>query len=133
MLDFIKPTSIVALPDSNSVIVHCDTALFSYPLDLFIRVSLGDAAVQELNHSTERLAQKDGNVLFCKAGRVANRTLGKPSNSAGQHQLFISNSCLCNEELREQYVEYIRSNSLERESQRNIIPVFWFCESPLSS
>ncbi|KAF8269572.1 Dbl homology domain-containing protein, partial [Lactarius quietus] len=74
-LDFIKPTSIVALPETNNVLVHSETALFSYPLDLFIRVSQGDAAIQELNHSTERLAQKEGNVLFCKAGRVAGRTL----------------------------------------------------------
>ena len=80
VLDFIKPTSIAALPDSNSVIVHCENVIFSYPLDLFIRVSLGDAAIQELDHSAERLAQKDGHVLFCKAGRVANRTLGKQVN-----------------------------------------------------
>ncbi|KAH9063839.1 hypothetical protein EDB87DRAFT_1829598 [Lactarius vividus] len=75
VLDFIKPTSIIALPESNNVIVHWETALFSYPLDLLIRVSQGGATIQELNDSTERLAQKDGNVLFCKAGRVANRTL----------------------------------------------------------
>ncbi|KAH9037804.1 hypothetical protein EDB85DRAFT_1860932 [Lactarius pseudohatsudake] len=75
VLDFIKPTSIIALPESNNVIVHCETALFSYPLDLFIRVSQGGATIQDLNDSAERLAQKDGNVLFCKAGRVANRTL----------------------------------------------------------
>ncbi|KAH8994939.1 hypothetical protein EDB92DRAFT_1814889 [Lactarius akahatsu] len=90
VLDFIKPTSIIALPESNNVVVHCETALFSYPLDLFIRVSQGGATIQELNDSAERLAQKDGNVLFCKAGRVANRTLelgcyinkfGKPARS----------------------------------------------------
>jgi hypothetical protein len=75
VLDFIKPTSIIALPESNSVLVHWETSLFSYPLDLFIRVSQGGAAIQELNHSAERLAHKDGSVLFCKAGRVANRTL----------------------------------------------------------
>jgi hypothetical protein len=80
VLDFIKPTSIIALPESNSVLVHWETSLFSYPLDLFIRVSQGGAAIQELNHSAERLAHKDGSVLFCKAGRVANRTLGEYVN-----------------------------------------------------
>ncbi len=80
VLDFIKPTSIIALAESNNVLVHCETALFSYPLDLFIRVSQGNAATQELDNSAERLAQKDGNVLFCKAGRSANRTLGKQFN-----------------------------------------------------
>jgi hypothetical protein len=89
VLEFIKPTSIVALPESNNVIVHCETALFSYPLDLFIRVSQGDAAIQELNNSSERLAQKDGNVLFCKAGRTANRTLGKQLIiTSGQHPVI---------------------------------------------
>lgn len=79
-MEFIKPTSIIALPESNNVLVHCETALFSYPLDLFIRVSQRNAAIQELNHSTERLAQKE-HVLFVKAGRVAKRTLGKQSNN----------------------------------------------------
>jgi hypothetical protein len=81
VLDFIKPTAIVALPECNNVLVHWESALYSYPLDLFIRVSQGDAAIQELVHSAEKLAQKDGNVLFCKAGRIGKRTLGKQINS----------------------------------------------------
>ena len=54
-------------------------ALVSYPLDLVTRVSQGHAALATLGDSVERLAQKDGNVLFFKAGRVAHRTLGKES------------------------------------------------------
>src|SRR6266404_2032060 len=83
VLDLIKPTSIIALPASNSVLVHCDTALFSYPLDLFVHVSQGNATIQELNDSAERLAQKEGHVLFCRAGRAANRILGKQLSSFG--------------------------------------------------
>jgi len=50
-------------------------ALISYPLDLVILVSQGHAAPATLDDSVERLAIKDGTVLFFKAGRVAHRTL----------------------------------------------------------
>jgi hypothetical protein len=76
-LAFINPTSVVALQEFNKFLVQCDTALFSYPLDLVIRVSQGHSAPNTLDDSVERLAQKDGNVLFFRAGRVAHRTLGK--------------------------------------------------------
>jgi RHO1 GDP-GTP exchange protein 1/2 len=69
----------VALPKFNKLLVHCETALFSYPLDLVIRVSQGNASLQDLVDSAERLAQKDGNVLFFKAGHAGGRTLGKQS------------------------------------------------------
>jgi len=52
-------------------------ALYSYPLDLVVRVSQGLSTVKTLEDSVERLAQKDGNVLFFRAGRTANRTLGE--------------------------------------------------------
>lgn len=75
VLELINPTSIVAVPEFNKFIVHCDTALFSYPLDLVVRVSQGHATPKILGDSAERLAQKDGSVLFFKAGRVGHRTL----------------------------------------------------------
>jgi hypothetical protein len=76
-LGFISPTSIVALPEFNKFLVHYEMGLFSYPLDLVIRVSQGRATLKALDDSAERLAQNDGNVLFVKAGRVKNQTLGK--------------------------------------------------------
>jgi hypothetical protein len=76
-LAFISPTSVVALPEFNKLLVQCDTALLSYPLDLVIRVSQGHYAPNMLDDSMERLAQKDGTVLFFRAGRVSHRTLGK--------------------------------------------------------
>lgn len=50
VLEFIKPTSIVALSKSNNVLVHCEAALFSYLLDLFIRASqrCSDSGAQPL-------------------------------------------------------------------------------------
>jgi hypothetical protein len=74
-LENVSPTSIVAVPEFNKLLVHCDTALFSYPLDLVIRVSQRHDTPETLEGSMERLAQKDGSVLFFKAGRVAHRTL----------------------------------------------------------
>ncbi|KAF8501651.1 hypothetical protein F5888DRAFT_1898003 [Russula emetica] len=75
VLELISPTSIVAVPESNKFLVHCDTALFSYPLDLVVRVSQGHVTPKTLGNSVERLAQKDGSVSFFKAGRVGHRTL----------------------------------------------------------
>jgi hypothetical protein len=77
VLELISPTSIVAIPECNRFLVHCETALFSYPLDLVVRVSQGHATPKTLGDSVERLAQKDGSVLFFKAGRVGHRTLSK--------------------------------------------------------
>lgn len=79
VLENIRPTSVVAVPEFNKFLVHCDTALFSYPLDLVIRVSQRRETPETLEDSMERLAQKDGSVLFFKAGRVAHRTLSKGS------------------------------------------------------
>jgi hypothetical protein len=72
-----KPTSIAAIPVFNKFLVHCESALFSYPLDLVIRVSREDATSKDLTDLEEKLAQEGGNVLFFKAGQVADRTFGK--------------------------------------------------------
>jgi len=54
-------------------------ALFSYSLELVIRVYQRDASSNEpsLDNSEEKLAQQHGNVLFFKVGRIADRTLSK--------------------------------------------------------
>jgi RHO1 GDP-GTP exchange protein 1/2 len=80
VLQLINPTSLAALPKFNKLLVHCETALFSYPLDVVIRVSHGNASPQLLVDSAERLAQKDGNISFFKAGYAGGRTLGKQSS-----------------------------------------------------
>lgn len=77
VLGFISPTTVVAIPEFNKFLVHYEMALYSYPLDLVVRVSQGLCTAKTLEDSVERLAQKDGNVLFFRAGRIANRTLGK--------------------------------------------------------
>jgi RHO1 GDP-GTP exchange protein 1/2 len=77
-LEFNEPTSVVAVPEFDKLIVHCELSLFSYSLELAIRVSQGDASSKpSLDNSEEKLAQEHGNVLFFKAGRIADRTLSK--------------------------------------------------------
>jgi hypothetical protein len=77
-LEFNEPTSVVAVPEFNKLVVHCESALFSYSLELAIRVSQGDASSKPgLDNSAEKLAQEHGNILFFKVGRIAGRTLGK--------------------------------------------------------
>ena len=77
-MEFNEPTSVVAIPDFNKFIVHCEMALFSYSLELAIRVSQEDASSKPgLDNSEEKLAQGHGNILFFKAGRIADRTLSK--------------------------------------------------------
>ncbi|KAI0058174.1 hypothetical protein BV25DRAFT_1891692 [Artomyces pyxidatus] len=75
VLPTVSPTAIVALPEFNKVIVHHESSLLSYSLDLLVRVSQGNSTVQSLEASIERIGAKDGNVLFFRAGRIANRTL----------------------------------------------------------
>ncbi|KAI0280767.1 CNH domain-containing protein [Russula aff. rugulosa BPL654] len=76
VLEFNEPTSVVAVPEFNKLVVHCESALFSYSLELAIRVSQGDASSKPgLDNSAEKLAQEHGNILFFKVGRIAGRTL----------------------------------------------------------
>jgi len=77
VLESDNPTSIVAVPDFDLFLVHCESALFSYPLDLVIRVSQsqGGATARDLDGSEERLNQEHEKVLFFKAGQVTGRTL----------------------------------------------------------
>jgi hypothetical protein len=84
-----KPRSIVAVPEFKKFIVHSESALFTYPLDLVLRVSQEDAAPKDLYDSEERLAKDHGDVLFFKAGRVADRTLGE--RLSYMLDLFVSN------------------------------------------
>lgn len=111
VLELINPTSIVAVPEFNKFIVHCDTALFSYPLDLVVRVSQGHATPKTLGDSAERLAQKDGSVLFFKAGRVRHRTLSKEPVMYPAVSFLIPKSYLCSKVILACYVTCTGINS----------------------
>jgi hypothetical protein len=112
VLGFINPTSVIAIPEFNKLLVHHEMALYSYPLDLVIRVSQGLSKVKTLEDSVERLAQKDGNVLFFRAGHIAHRTLGKtPSQILKCFRFSFQRSCLRNEDTLARHVACARINS----------------------
>ncbi|KAF4571140.1 hypothetical protein EYR36_008468 [Pleurotus pulmonarius] len=64
----------------NKFLVHYDTSLVSYSLDILARVALGDAPRRALDASLEHIAGSDssagtGNVLFFKHAKVGQRML----------------------------------------------------------
>lgn len=79
VLEFNEPNSIVAIPEFNKFIVHCELELYSYPLDKAVRVSQGDAAHKDLSSFEEKkFAENHGEILFLKAGRIVDRTGDQP-------------------------------------------------------
>jgi len=135
VLEPISPTSIVAVPEFNKFIVRCDTALFSYPLDLVVRVFQGHATPETLGNSVERLAQKDGSVLFFKAGRVGHRTLSKEPGHVSSCFVLTPKSFLCRKIILACYVTCTGINSSRGKHKVFseswiVIPALWFCPSP---
>jgi hypothetical protein len=77
ILEFNEPSSIVAIPEYNKFLVHCESTLSSYPLDKVIRAFRavqGDAAIKDLGISEEKLSKNDEHVLFLKTGYLVERT-----------------------------------------------------------
>ncbi|KAH7930131.1 hypothetical protein BV22DRAFT_1028615 [Leucogyrophana mollusca] len=75
ILSFGNPTTIIALQDFNKFIIHHENYLLAYSLDLLARVALYQAPPSSLDASLEKIAGQDGNVLFCSAGRIGQRTI----------------------------------------------------------
>ncbi|KAL0955022.1 hypothetical protein HGRIS_003941 [Hohenbuehelia grisea] len=85
VLNYANPTSIAAIQTLgnkayNKFLVHYDTNLFSYSLDLLARVALGQAQHNMLDASLERLAGSEshantGNVLFVRHAVIGQRML----------------------------------------------------------
>jgi hypothetical protein len=82
VLEFNEPNSIVAIPEFNKFLVHCESELSSYPLDKVVHVSQGTAEYKDLGDSAEHPgpAEGDGDVLFLKAGSIVDRTGDQPVN-----------------------------------------------------
>jgi len=75
VLEVNEPVSVVAIPEFNQFLVHCNSALYSYPLDMVVSVSQGNIAPINLYSSMERWAGEHEHVSFLKAGRVADQSL----------------------------------------------------------
>jgi len=102
-LEFNEPSSIVAVPEFNKFLVHCETTLSSYPLDKIIGVSQGGAAIKDLGASEERLDQDHGDILFLKVGRIVDRTVGKRlvTSPAAFRRFSYQGSYFCGEEFQD--------------------------------
>jgi RHO1 GDP-GTP exchange protein 1/2 len=77
VLEYNEPMSIVAIPEFDKFLVHCEKSLFSYPLEMVVRAFRGEVTAKDLDDSMKRLAEEHGSVLFLKTGSVAGRTLSK--------------------------------------------------------
>lgn len=82
VLEFNEPNSIVAIPEFNKFLVHCEGKLTSYPLDKVVHVSQGTAEYKDLGYWAKQFgpAEGDGDVLFLKAGSIVDRTGDQPVN-----------------------------------------------------
>ena len=58
----------------NRLIVHVDSSLFAYPLDVFARVAAGQAQQETLAASVEKLTE-DSHVVFCRHLHIGGRAL----------------------------------------------------------
>ncbi|KAI0300935.1 hypothetical protein BC826DRAFT_966584 [Russula brevipes] len=117
VMEFNEPNSMVAIPEFNKFLVHCESALFSYPLDMVVRVSQGDATLKNLDDFGERLAQEYGDVTLLKAGSLDDRTLG---------------SYLYNEDYQTGIIARARIDppGWELKDPDCIVPAFGLCSSP---
>jgi hypothetical protein len=77
VLDSNEPKSVVAIPEFDKFIVQCDSALYSYPLDMIILIAQGGATLGSIIDSEEKLAGDHRDVLFFRTGRLGNRTISE--------------------------------------------------------
>ncbi|KAF8896352.1 hypothetical protein BD779DRAFT_1668158 [Infundibulicybe gibba] len=80
VLPYGNPSSLAAIEGIgektfNKFIVHYDTSVFSYSLEIIARVALGQAQIGALEATMERIAGQDSNVLFCKHIQIGQRVL----------------------------------------------------------
>jgi len=74
------PTSLAALATLgnktfNRLVVHVDSAVLTYSLDILARLALDKSQVQTLDASIERVGGNDVNIVFCKHIHLAEKSL----------------------------------------------------------
>ncbi|EEB87394.1 hypothetical protein MPER_15263, partial [Moniliophthora perniciosa FA553] len=75
-----SPTAIAALQTLgnktfNRLVVHIDSSLLCYSLDLLAQVALGRVDPKAMAHSFERVVAPDANVIFFKHLEIGHRVL----------------------------------------------------------
>jgi len=78
VLNYKNPTSLATLTSLgdkvfNRFVIHSDSSLVSYSLDVLSRLALGQTQTQTLDASIERISGIDVNVAFCKHVHIGGR------------------------------------------------------------
>ncbi|KAF8806960.1 hypothetical protein BYT27DRAFT_7101268 [Phlegmacium glaucopus] len=71
VLNYRHPTSLAALTTLghktfNRLVVHADSAIWTFSLDILARLALDKSQLQTLDASIERVGGNDVNIVFCK-------------------------------------------------------------------
>ncbi|KAF9025814.1 hypothetical protein BDZ89DRAFT_1068060 [Hymenopellis radicata] len=80
VLNHISPLALAAVQTHqdktfNKFIIHHESSLISYSLDLIVHVSQGQAEIKLLNASMEKIAGQNSSVMFFKHTHVGSRVL----------------------------------------------------------
>ena len=71
ILNYMHPTSLAALTtlgrkSFNRLVIHVDSAVMTYSLDILARLALDKSQVQSLDASIERVGGNDVNIVLCR-------------------------------------------------------------------
>ena len=71
MLNYMHPTSLAAVTSLgrksfNRLVVHVDSAVMTYSLDILARLALGKSQQHSLDASIERVGGNDVNIVLCR-------------------------------------------------------------------
>jgi RHO1 GDP-GTP exchange protein 1/2 len=66
------------LQDFNKIVIHHEAEIIAYSSDILARYALGYSSRESLDATYEKIAGKEGSVLFCRAGQVGKRTMRTP-------------------------------------------------------
>ena len=80
IFEYCDPHSLAAIESHGSrvyskFIIHSDTSLFAYSLDILARVILGQEDATVLGKSCEKIAGDESNVLLFRHARIGQREL----------------------------------------------------------
>ena len=80
ILNYTHPTSLAALTTLgrrtfNRLVVHVDSAIMTYSLDILARLALDKSHVHSLDASIERVGGNDGNIVLCRHFHFDKRVL----------------------------------------------------------
>lgn len=123
-------SNIAALQDFNQLVVLHDGSLESYNLRILTSVVIGRHSTESFAGSVEKLTPKDTSVIFFRAGKVADRTLGKSLyNSSVREGLGNLFSCVIlffNSRLR---CKRFPANDVASPRSRHTAPEFGYSSS----